>query len=69
MLIVIFAMSYIFLSQQNGPLPRLWQVGVAWLLRELWTFPLFLCGVWSREIMWKGGRFKLKLGGKAVKLD
>jgi ceramide glucosyltransferase len=54
---------------ENGPLPRLWMVGVAWCLRELWTFPLFLCGVWSREVDWKGTRFKLQLGGKAVKLD
>ncbi|CAI8005913.1 Ceramide glucosyltransferase [Geodia barretti] len=54
---------------ENGPLPQLWQVGVAWCLRELWTFPLFMGGVWSREILWKGGRFRLKFGGKAVKLD
>lgn len=54
---------------ENGPLPSLCQVGRAWLLRELWTFPLFLCGVWSREVIWKGGHFRLKFGGTAVKLD
>lgn len=54
---------------QNGPLPPLRWLGLAWALRELWTFPLFLGGVWSREVAWKGARFRLKLGGKAIKLE
>jgi ceramide glucosyltransferase len=55
---------------ERGPLPRpLWRVGVAWCLRELWTYPLFLCGMWSREVVWKAGRFRLQFGGRATKLD
>lgn len=61
--------SFFSFGFQNGDLPKLWMVGVAWCLRELWTYPLFVGGVWSREIVWKGTRFRVKFGGKTVKLD
>lgn len=47
----------------------LWYLFLAWCLREVWTLPLFLAGVWSREVAWKGERYRLQFGGKAIKLD
>ena len=49
-----------------GPL---WKVLLAWAVSELWTIPLFVAGIWSREVVWRGARYRLCLGGKAVKLD
>ena len=60
---------YICTHTQNGPIGPLHHVFLAWCLRELWTFPLFLAGIWSREVAWKDQRYKLQFGGKAIKLD
>ena len=54
---------------QGGVVGPLWKVLLAWAVRELWTVPLFIAGVWSREVAWRGKRYRLQLGGKAVKLD
>ena len=54
---------------QNGPIGSIWRILCVWCIRELWTFPLFIAGNCSREISWKGQRYKLQFGGKAIKLD
>lgn len=54
---------------QHHQVGSIWYIFLAWCLREVWTLPLFLAGVWSREVAWKGQRYRLQFGGKAVKLD
>lgn len=54
---------------ETGSLSPLWKILLMWLLRELWTFPLFLTGAWGREVHWRGSHFRLQIGGKARKLD
>ena len=57
------------LVTQNGPIGSIWKIFCVWCIRELWTFPLFVAGIYSREVNWKGQRYKLKFGGKTIKLD
>lgn len=67
---VWFCCDYLLLTiAEGGLVGPLWKVLLVWMLREVWTFPLFLAGVWSREVVWRGKRYRLKMGGKAVKLD
>ena len=42
---------------------------MAWMLREMWTLPIFVLGLVSREVVWKGQKYRLQLGGKTTKLD
>ncbi|KAL5486712.1 hypothetical protein EMCRGX_G019228 [Ephydatia muelleri] len=39
---------------EGGVVGPWWKVLGAWTLREAWTFILFLEGVWSREVVWRG---------------
>ena len=61
--------SVLYFILQGGPVGSVRKIFCVWCIRELCTFPLFVAGVWSREVSWKGQRYKLQFGGKATKLD
>ncbi|XP_065842593.1 ceramide glucosyltransferase-B-like isoform X2 [Oscarella lobularis] len=68
--IVWFLLDYHLMScVENGPLPSMWKVICAWLVRELWTIPIFVESLCSQRITWGGHLFQLEFGGHSVKLE
>jgi ceramide glucosyltransferase len=46
-----------------------WKLLLAYLVRELLAFPLWVAGVSGSSIDWRGKRFRVGRGGEAVPLD
>ena len=47
----------------------IWKLLIAWLTRETCALPILLSSLKTRTITWGGNKYKLLLGGKAVKLS
>lgn len=50
-------------------MPPFYMLTSAWLLRETWTYFIFLRGLCGREITWKNGAFRIQTGGKAYRIQ
>ncbi|CAB3979957.1 Ceramide glucosyltransferase [Paramuricea clavata] len=57
------------IMQGPVPMPPFYELIVAWLLRETWTYFIFLRGLCGREITWKNGAFRIQTGGKAYRIQ
>lgn len=68
-LLVIVSKNRLSFYLQNGSIGKLWLVLPAWLYREVTTYWCFFSGVINREVNWRGRRYRLLLGGKAVRVD
>ena len=58
-------MGFFIFKFQPVPSPSFFKLTLAWLLRETWTYGIFVRGICGREITWKNGAFRIQTGGKA----
>ncbi|XP_046845546.1 ceramide glucosyltransferase-like isoform X2 [Xenia sp. Carnegie-2017] len=66
-----FSADILLLNIMQGPdtLPPFRKIVFAWLLRETWTYIIFLRGMCGRKISWKKGAYRIKTGGKAFRIQ
>ena len=58
-------LGFFIFKFQPVPSPSFFKLTLAWLLRETWTYGIFVRGICGREITWKNGAFRIQTGGKA----
>jgi ceramide glucosyltransferase len=59
---------YASLAGHPLPLSKWWSFLVAWLVRELLAFPLWLFAISGNKVEWRGKRYRMLRNGEAVRV-
>jgi ceramide glucosyltransferase len=61
----------VYASLAGHPLPwsKRWSFLVAWVVRELLAFPIWLLAIAGNEVEWRGGRYRMLRNGEAVRVS
>jgi ceramide glucosyltransferase len=60
---------YASLAGHPLPLSKRWRFLVAWLVRELLAFPIWLFAISGNKVDWRGERYRMLPDGEAVRVE